>query len=407
MADLGNSNPFTPPGRAPYGGMPGQFAGPAFNPLAEALASWGVQQPPGFWQNLSQWAAPGVDRAERMARGVVGMAGEATGVPAAGRAGEAFAAGEPMRGTGEALMALPSRMGAILGFPLSQAEAQTPDPRQARITKLDRDIAGHRKTLEDLGRQNFRSTQARQNASKPYLDAIGSAQAERDRLQGQLDTEFKALTDQRLAEERGAAWRNTPTATAYPGVQYGSAGLGALGSAYLAFRGARAPVVQFNQRLQSVVDRQRAAIDKANDKTLTAAERNQARRTAEAAQREYGDMVANQPHLTLGNRLTTGALSGAATDLGMMAPTVADYIYSFQDPEGALHGYSAGQLNPLENPGRFGVGAVTGGFAGMLGQEIGERFPGIRVPPSYAAETAGLPSRYQSPRKPSAPRKRK
>jgi hypothetical protein len=402
MADLGN--PFTPPGRAPYGGMPGQFAGPAFSPLAEALASWGVQQPPGFWQNLARFAAPPVDQAERMARGVVGMTGEATGVPAAGRAGEAFAAGEPMRGTGEALMALPSRMGAILGFPLSQAEAQTPDPRQARITKLDRDIAGHRKTLEDLGRQNFRSTQARQNASKPYLDAIGSAQAERDRLQGQLDAEFKALTDQRLAEERGAAWRNTPFARKYPGTPEAMAGVGATIGTAIPFMRARGATSGWNQRLQGISARWKSALDQANDTALPAAQRNQARRTAQAAEAEFNQALGEQPHMS---RLGAAGIGAAATDFSLALPTGIDYLASRADPQGELAQYTTHSLDP-RNPelyGRLGLGLIGGGALGEIGNELGSF--GARPPGGYSAETAGLPARYQPPRKPSAPRKRK
>ena len=341
------------------------------------------------------------------------MALEMTGLPSAMRGSQSLArareTGDPMdvvRGVGQVAAAGPGR-GGLAGFLLSEAAAQTPDPRQKRIKEIDDSIRARERVIKDYANKQFPTRQGRTDATKVEQDAITTLQNERKGLQDRINDAAQAEIDRKLADVRGAAWRNTPTATAYPGVQYGSAGAGALGSAYLAFRGARAPVRQFNQRTQSTVDRQKAAIDRANDNTLSVAERNQARRTAEAAQREYDAAVAAQPHLTLRDRLTAGGLSGAGTDIGMMAPTIADYIYSFQDPEGSLHGYSEGQLNPLANPGRFGVGAVTGGFAGMLGQEIGERFPGVRVPPSYGAETEGLPSRYQAPRKPATPRKRK
>jgi hypothetical protein len=232
---------------------------------------------------------------------------------------------------------------------------------------------------------------------------MDAARMERTRLQDAIDAEESQRRLQEEAAARGAAWRNTPTATAYPAIQYGTTAAGGLGSAYLAFRGARIPIRQFNERIASTVERQRIAIGRANDTTLSAAERNQARRTAQAAQAEYDAMVAAQPHLRLRDRLLTGGLAGAGTDIGLSLPTFGDYAYSFQDPEGSLHQYSA---NQLLDPGRLGVGFLGGGFAGMLGQEIGERFPGVRIPPSHAAETTGLPGRYQSPRKPAARRRR-
>lgn len=355
---------------------------------------------------VGESASPMPGRLERLIQAMGGMGTEMTGVPAAARAGEALAQGDVQRGIGEGLMALPSRLTAVPGMILSSAEAQQPDPRQKQIDKLDEDIAKREKTIKDYGGRKFPSTAARTAATKVEQDAIADARATRKRLVDAMLGEAEETRNRQLAEERGAAWRNTPTAKAYPGVQYGTAIGGGLLSAMLGFRGARQPVVQFNEQVRSIVERQRAAIDKANDKTLSAAERNQARRTAEAAQSDYDAAVAAQPRLTLGDRGTAFLTSGASTDLGMMLPTLGDYVYSFQDPQGSLHSESLHQLNPLENPGRYGAGFGAGGFAGLVGQELGERFPGVRVPPSYAAETAGLPSRYQSPRKPST-RKRK
>jgi hypothetical protein len=382
-----------------YGGQPGVSAGSMgeFSPVTEALGS---MVPLGF-------AGPTLERGERFLRAIPPLVGEMTGVPAAGRAGEALAAGDYPQAAGQALMAAPSRLTAIPGMLLSEAGAQTPDPRQKRIKELDKQIAEREATIKGYADKIFKTKQGRADATKIEQDAIGRATAERTKLQDDINAEIKAAEDMRVAGERAAGWRNTPTATAYPGVQYGSAGLGAMGSAYLAFRGARRPVMQFNDRVRSIVDRQRAAIDQANDASLPAAVRNQARRTAQQAETDYQTAIAAQPHLTLRDRLTVGGLSGAATDLGMMAPTIADYIYSFQEPEGSLHGYSESQLNPLNNPGRFGVGGLTGAFSGMLGQEVGEQFPGARIPPSHGTEATALPSRYQSPRKPSKPRARK
>jgi hypothetical protein len=402
-----------------------QFAAPAYNPIADVMALMGVQSN-GPWQNLAAFA-PAVDQFERGARTIGGMGIEMTGIPAAQRAGEAAAAGRLPEAVGEAAMALPGRLASIPGVVVSEATAQaTADPRQRRIDTLTTDINKARDAITAIGARQPRidsrlSGRARAEAeaaaaarlrtlTAPHQKIFEDLSAQRKALQDELDGERRDAAARKLAEEIAAQWRNTPSAQAYPTAQYASAGAGALGSGYLAFRGARRPVMQFNQRIADIVTRQRAAVAQANDTTLSATQRNQARRTAQAAQAEYDAAIANQPHLTVGNRLTTGGLSGAATDLGMALPTFADYTYSStQGPEGQpLRDYSLHQLNPIENPGRFGAGFLGGAFAGMLGQEIGEQFPGVRIPPGLQAETEGLPGRYQNPRAPgSRPRKRK
>jgi hypothetical protein len=400
----------------------GQSAGPSYGPLADMIRSWGVQQD-SPWQNLAMWASQPVGAVERGARNVGQMAVEATGIPAAGRAGQAAAEGNWPSALAQGAMALPGRATAVPGLFLSEATAAPPDPRVARLTKLDQDLARAQEALNNVAARQPRvprhltgraRAEAEAAAAKrletltaPYTTTFQNLTAERKRLQDELDDEFLAGRQRDASERAAAEWARTPTAVAHPWVQYGSAGLGALGSGYLAFRGARRPVVQFNERVQSIVDRQKAAIAQANDATLPAATRNQARRTAQQAEADYQAAIAAQPHLRVRDRLGTGALSGGATDIGLTLPAFADYVYSSTQPDGGeLHNYALSQLNPIQNPGRFGAGFVGGGLAGMLGQEIGEQFPGARIPPSLGAETAGLPGRYSTPRKPAA-RKRK
>jgi hypothetical protein len=102
-------------------------------------------------------------------------------------------------------------------------------------------------------------------------------------------------------------------------------------------------------------------------------------------------------------------LTGAGMDVGLTALPFADYVYSSTTPDaGQLRSYSIGLMNPAENPGRFGAGFLGGGMLGLLGQEIGERYRGgVQIPPGLGPETEGLPARYQNPRKPSSPRRRK
>ena len=201
--------------RAPYGGQVGAGAGPAYNPIANWLAAQSMQ--PGIWQNLAAFAQP-MDRMERGARGVVGMAGEATGFPAAGRAGEQLAAGNIPQAVGEGLQALPSRMGSVLGFPLASAEAQPVDPRQKRIDQLTREVAGHRTKLEEMAKINYRSTKARSDASAPYLSAIDKAQAEATKLQDALNAEFQAAND---AAAGCRAWGGVAQHADQPGLSRG------------------------------------------------------------------------------------------------------------------------------------------------------------------------------------------
>jgi hypothetical protein len=220
-----------------------------------------------------------------------------------------------------------------------------------------------------------------------------------------MDDEFKAAKDREAAESVQAQWRNTPLAKKYPELQQGSSTAGGVAGFLAGMLMGRRPVTRYNQAAQRVSDRWKAAIDTANDASLPAATRNQARRTAQAAAQEFADL--HEPRLGVLNRIPAGVMGAGLTDLGMMLPTAVDYASSFSDPEGTLHDFSADQLNPWMNPGRYAVGATLGGTAGVVGQELGDLFTGRRDVPTYEAETTGLPARYSSPRKPSAPRVRK
>jgi hypothetical protein len=376
-------------------------------PIADAIAQWGVERDTPFGEAARGSVAPMVNQGERLARAMLGTAGEMTGIPAAGRAGEALAEGNIPQAAGNALMAAPSRLAAIPGMLMSSASAAGPDPREARIRKLDADISTTQRAIEQLGRRTPDADRL-EVLARPHQQMLDRLNKERTGLQDAMDAEAAEARQREEAESRGAARRNTPTAQAYPAALYAAAGAGGLLSAMLAARGARQPVAQFNERVQSLVERQRSAIARANDTSLPAAERNQARRTAQAAQEGYDTAIASAPRLTGRDRLTAALTSGAGTDIGLMALPFVDYVYSSTDPgAGDLRSYSIGQLNPIDNPGRFGAGAMMGGTLGVLGQELGARYPGVQIPPSLQAETEGLPTRYQNPRRPSAPRKRK
>jgi hypothetical protein len=285
-----------------------------------------------------------------------------------------------------------------------QAQAGERDPRAVRIDRLNASVAENQKKLQSFATQNFRSTKARSDASQPILDAIKSDQAEAARLQGQMDDEFKAANDLRIAEERGAAWRNTPLAKKYPELQYGTSAAGGLAGMLAGFALGRRPVAAYNRTAQNLDRQWRAALDTANDASLAPAVRNQARRTAEQIMEKAGNL--QQPHLGL-KGLAGGALvGGGLTDLGMMLPTISDYASSFSDPEGTLHGFSAEQLL---DPHRYAAGATIGGTVGTVAQKLGDLFTPRADAPDYTAETQALPKRYAAPRKsaPRAPRARR
>jgi hypothetical protein len=367
----------TPLPRQPYGGMPGQFAGPA--------PTW-------------------TDRAAGYAGQAGNIAGEMTGVPAAGRAGTALAEGDYARGAGEALMALPSRMGSIVGFPLASAEAQQPDPRRNTIKDLDAQIAANRAKLEKMATTNYRSTVARQAATKPYEDENKSLQTRRDALQGQIDEEFRVANDQRLASERGAQWANTPFAKKYPGAPAGLAGVAAIGSlAFPIARGRRA-VTAFERDAQSTSQRVSEAVGRANDTSLSAKVRQQAANEARQLQTQYEALRTTGPATGGHGR---AFLEGAVPmEAAVAAPSFIDYLSS--TPGSELRDYTIDANNPVAHPGevlsRYGIGAGFGGVLGELGHLVSDRLanPGT----DYGAEVRALNKRYSEPRK-AAPRKRK
>src|SRR5262245_59777223 len=79
-------------------------------------------------------------------------------------------------------------LGAGGAAALTPTEAQTPnaDPRIARIQQYDAEIAQNRAKLEAMATQTFKSTAARNAASKPYNDAIELAQGAKQKIIDEL-----------------------------------------------------------------------------------------------------------------------------------------------------------------------------------------------------------------------------
>jgi hypothetical protein len=330
---------------------------------------------------------------------------EATGIPAAGRAGEALARGEMGQGAREALFALPSRAAAIGGMLMPGAEAQAPDPRVRRIQDLNREVVGYRQKLEEMGTKKFPSTTARKAASDPYLSAIEKAQGEAARLQEQLDTEFKDAEDRRLAAERGAAWANTPFAKKYPNAPAAIAGLGMVGSvAFPALRGRRA-VTAYERDAQSLSQRVNEAVTRANDATLPAKTRTQAANEARELQAQYAELRQAGPRSGgHGRAFVEGAVP---FEVGLATPSIIDYLNSA--PGSELRNYTLHANDPISNTGevasRYGLGFGFGGVLGELGHIMSDRLANPST--DYGAEVRALNKRYSDPRKPSAPRRRK
>ena len=374
----------------------------AYEPVGEALAAFGTGRD-DMLGAAARTAAPYVSGGARAARAVVNTAAELTGVPAAARAGRALAYDDTTRAVGNALMALPSRFAAIPGMFFNEAAAETEDPRRQTIRDLQKEIReGEQRAREVAARRYTGRTEAdRLAARQAAVDAETRAlQPTRDRLkriQDQLDAEVDAAAAQRLAEERGAAYRSTPTNQAYPGVIYGTTGLGAAAGTILPMISARRPVVAFNARTADIETRWRAALDRAGDMNLPLATRRQAAQEAIGLRAQHQAALAAAPgDLTWGDRLRSGLTGGAMLDLGLVAPDFADYVYSFNDPTGPLHSSSGNAINPFTNPTRFGTGFSVGAALGGLGEEIGSRFPGQRTTLSYDAETNALMRRYPS-----------
>lgn len=369
-----------------------QSAGTAYHPIAESMARWGANQQPGVMSSLALWAAPGVDWAERAARGVRGATAEATGVPAAARAGEALAAGDTTRAIGHGLMALPSRFAAIPGMIFSSADAQPPDPRAARIRSLDADIAKSQKAIADLGRRT-RDPDRLEVLSRPHQQMLDRLSAERKGLQDAIDAEAAEAAAAERRRLAAAEWANTPTARAYPWSQPASTGLGLATGLATTFTRARGAVGAYNSRLAELDTQIAAAVDRARNARLTPQARTAAAAEARAAQLEFEQLAGTTPHLS---RLGAAGLGFATTEIGTGAIGLIDYLSSAADPTGALRAYTLHANDPINNPGemaaRYLIPGAVGAGLGELGNEFGSR--GAVRPTGHAAAVQSLNKRY-------------
>jgi hypothetical protein len=375
-----------------------QFAAPAYNPIADVLARHGVQSN-GPWQDLARWAAPAVNRVEGFARGVPGVALEMTGLPAAGRAGEALAAGNVPQAAGQAMMALPSRLAAIPGIVLSEASAQQPDPRLRTIRDLEADIARREKILEGYATRNFQSTRARTDASAPHLSAISDARIrikaindemaqERRDAEAARRAEESAATARRQSETDAETWRNTPLQQRYPGLLPTTIGSGlglgmTVGGLYGGMR-----VRNYNARINDLNERWGDAVSRANNTRLGQARRQQAIDEARALQTEFEALAGRHPFSSWTPALT--AAGGA--ELGAGGPAIANYALG-------IPGSADVFMDPMTYARLAGVGLPSAAFGKLMGTGI-DAF--TAHPTGYSAATEALPQRA-----PPAPRRRR
>jgi hypothetical protein len=377
-----------------------QFAGPAYNPLANMAARYGAG-----------WAAPAVNQIERGARGIGRTAIAATGIPAASEAGRLAAEGDWPGATGQALMAAPSRLAAIPGIMLSEATAQGPDPRLKTISDLNAEIARRERTLQSYGNRQFPSTVARQAANKIEQDAIATARARITALEGEIDQERKDAAAARRAEESAATARrqaeadrqkalNTPTGVAYPWAPSTAAATGLGIGGALAYGWSRGRVRAFERQLADLNDQWGRAVARAQDTTLPAAQRNAAANEARALRTQFERARDAGPGGHAGGLM----LGAGAGELGFATPTAIDYLTS--QPGTELRNYTMHSIDPLNNPGevlgRYGLGLGLGVGVGHVFGSIPHMNPDI--PTGWAGATESLSRRYQD-RRPARRRK--
>lgn len=163
----------------------GRDAGAAASSAVDA-AGFGL---PGV---LLDYAAPnvlaGIRENEALANPGVPFAGSIAGsmaAPVNSLARGAGAAADLMRAAPKTSTAALG-IGGVLTTP-SEAGKATLDPRQDQIGDLRKEQDAARKILEKFATQNFQSKTARDNASKPYLDQISSAQTRIDALTTAMD----------------------------------------------------------------------------------------------------------------------------------------------------------------------------------------------------------------------------
>ena len=401
---------YTEPRRQPYGGQVGATAGSSMGPMADALAAWGVQQPPGFFQNLANFAAPAVNQGERVLNAVPGMAAEATGLPSAARAGTAAAEGNISQAVGQGLMALPSRFAGIPGMILSEAEAAPPDPRQKRLDEIAKEISGRERTIKSYANKQFPTRQGRTDATKLEQDAIGTLQSEATRIRDAMNADVQRQLDAQRAAEAGADWAKKPFQQRYPGVLEGGVGTAATIGGVVPFLASRGRVRNFQSEIARLDTQIMEAVGRANTTTLRqgqthaalARERTQAANDARGLQAQR-DALAQEGSGAggVGHHLGAGALGGTLTEVPMAGSFAYDYLAGRSDPSGELYDKTIDQVNVVDHPGSvlgryaipFGLGAAMGFSGDFLGAQGGN------IPAGHAGVVGTLKQQYRAPRR--------
>jgi hypothetical protein len=372
----------------------GQTAGPAYNPIADAMAAHGVQGN-SIWQNLAAFAAPAVNQIEHGARTVGRMATEMSGVPSAARSGEALAAGNVGQAAGQMAMALPSRLASIPGILLSEATAQPPDPRLKAIADANKEIKDRERTIRTYADRQFPTRQGRLDATKIEQDAIQAARNRIKALEGEMDAERQREAARLLAEQSTAAWAQTPFQRRYPGALEGAvAGTAAVGGLvpFFATRGrARHNVTQ----VQALDDQIAAAVARANNTQLSPQRRTQAANEARALQGQR-DQLSGVDHGIMGH-LGAGVGGGVLTELPMAGALAHDYLAGRADPSGDLYNRTIESVDVVNHPGEvlgrysipFGLGLAAGGAGHYLGSQGGN------MPAGHAGAVSALRQRYR------------
>jgi hypothetical protein len=342
------------------------------------------------------------------------MALEMTGVPSAWRGSQTLASADsPMdvvRGVGQVAAAGPGR-GGLAGFLMSEAAAQTPDPRQKRMDEIDKAIKARERVIQSYANRQFPTRQGRIDATKIEQDAIDRLSTERTTLQGQINEEIKAENDRRMASERGAQWAKKPFQQRYPGALEAGVGTAATIGGVVPFLASRGRVRNFQNEIARLDNDIMAAVARANNTTLRQGqthaalgrERTQAANDARALQAQR-DELAQQGAGSggIGHHLGAGAAGGGFTELPMAGALVHDYLAGRSDPSGELYNNTIDQVNVIDHPGSvlgryaipFGLGFAAGGVGDYLGS-----LGGGNVPAGHSGQVSTLKKRYSAPRK--------
>lgn len=97
---------------------------------------------------------------------------------------------------------------AAMFAPSEAGDKEGGDPRLKEIEQIRAQIAADKKKLEDMGKTNFISTVARENAAKPFLQSLDSAQRRIETLQNEMRDDTKAAkagADAEMKKVRGEA----------------------------------------------------------------------------------------------------------------------------------------------------------------------------------------------------------